>query len=63
MTDLEHERIDVLEMDIEGAALFVLEHMLEEMILPDQIVVELEEKSVFGRCYLEHISRGGLLEG
>ena len=42
MTDLAHEHIDILKMDIEGAALFVLEQMVEQKNFPDQIVVELE---------------------
>jgi FkbM family methyltransferase len=37
-----HEHLDVLKLDIEGAAFRVLEHMFREHIYPDQVVVELE---------------------
>lgn len=37
-----HDFIDVLKMDIEGAALPVLESMLEQEICPGQLVVEFE---------------------
>lgn len=42
MGDLGHDYIDVLKMDIEGAALPVLEQLLDDGIQPTQIVVELE---------------------
>lgn len=42
MTMNNHEHIDVFKADIEGAALPVLTQMLEQEILPTQIVVELE---------------------
>ncbi len=37
-----HTHIDVFKADIEGAALPILEQMIEKTILPEQIVVELE---------------------
>lgn len=37
-----HTKIDVLKMDIEGAAEAVLEHLLDEGILPGQVVAEFE---------------------
>jgi FkbM family methyltransferase len=37
-----HARIDVLKMDIEGAALPIMEQMIAQHIFPNQIVVELE---------------------
>jgi FkbM family methyltransferase len=43
MSELGHQKIDILKMDIEGAALPILEHFLDqEIVLPSQIVVELE---------------------
>ena len=43
MTEHQHQHIDILKMDIEGAALPLLEHMIEEELpLPSQIVVEFE---------------------
>ncbi|MBI1307983.1 MAG: FkbM family methyltransferase [Bacteroidetes bacterium] len=42
MNRLGHQQIDVLKMDIEGAALPVCEHMLENKIYPKQIVGEFE---------------------
>lgn len=42
MTENQHDRIDVLKMDIEGAALPILEEMIKAHIYPNQIVVELE---------------------
>ncbi len=43
MAENGHQEIDVLKMDIEGAALPILEQLLEEgHIFPNQIVVELE---------------------
>lgn len=43
MTELQHQHIDILKMDIEGAALPILEHMISEKLpLPSQIVVEFE---------------------
>ena len=43
MLELGHQKIDILKMDIEGAALPILEHFLDQkMVLPSQIVVELE---------------------
>lgn len=40
-----HSHIDVLKMDIEGAALHVCEYMVEKAIFPTQIVVEFERFS------------------
>jgi FkbM family methyltransferase len=45
MTENQHDRIDVLKMDIEGAALPILEEMEKAHIYPNQIVVELERPS------------------
>ena len=42
MSHNKHQHIDVLKMDIEGAALPVLEYMIKKDIYPTQIVVELE---------------------
>lgn len=42
MSENEHNTIDVLKMDIEGAALPILEEMIKAHIYPNQIVVELE---------------------
>lgn len=42
MAELGHDHLDVVKMDIEGAALPVLEKMFEDGILPTQVVVELE---------------------
>lgn len=43
MRELKHSKIDILKMDIEGAALPVLEHLiLQEIHLPSQIIVEFE---------------------
>ena len=42
MSENQHDKIDVLKMDIEGAALPILEEMLKAHIYPNQIVVELE---------------------
>jgi FkbM family methyltransferase len=57
MTELGHEHIDVLKMDIEGAALDVLEQMVTEGILPTQIVVELERPRGDRRAILEFFDR------
>ena len=43
---LEHDQIDVLKMDIEGAAIEVLKHIIEQNILPKQIIVEFEKPNV-----------------
>lgn len=43
MKQLSHDRIDILKMDIEGAALPVLETMLDSNIRPRQILFELEK--------------------
>ena len=40
MSELGHERLDVLKMDIEGAEYAVLDDMLQSDILPDQLLVE-----------------------
>ena len=49
MQEFGHEKIDILKMDIEGAALIVLEHLLTSTdIRPRQIGVELERPSSFG---------------
>ena len=37
-----HDKIDILKMDIEGAAFDVLHNILDEKILPNQIAVEFE---------------------
>ena len=37
-----HSKIDVLKMDIEGAAIDVLNNILDEKIFPTQIAVEFE---------------------
>lgn len=43
MRELNHHKIDILKMDIEGAALPILESMLlDDVALPSQIVVEFE---------------------
>ncbi len=43
MHELGHDRLDVLKMDIEGAAVPVLESLLEGPIRPAQIVFEMEK--------------------
>lgn len=40
MSELGHERLDLLKMDIEGAEYAVLDDMLQSGILPDQLLVE-----------------------
>ena len=40
MAKLGHSRVDVLKMDIEGEEFGVIDHMLNERILPTQILVE-----------------------
>jgi FkbM family methyltransferase len=55
-----HDHIDVLKMDIEGAAEAVMDHLLAERILPSQIVGEFERpvgdvKKVIS--YFSHIDR------
>lgn len=42
MVENKHTQIDVFKADIEGAALPILEQMLQQNILPNQIIVELE---------------------
>jgi FkbM family methyltransferase len=42
MAENNHEDIDVFKADIEGAALPVFEQMLENEVLPDQVIVEFE---------------------
>ncbi len=42
MQKLGHDRIDVLKMDIEGAAEGALLHLLEQNVYPEQIVCEFE---------------------
>lgn len=42
MDSLKHKRLDLLKMDIEGAAIPVLFNMIEEKIFPKQIVGEFE---------------------
>tara|TARA_B100000674_G_C37898186_1_gene942371 strand:+ start:792 stop:1655 length:864 start_codon:yes stop_codon:yes gene_type:complete len=37
-----HERVDLVKLDIEGASIQVIENFINENILPDQIVVEFE---------------------
>jgi len=44
MKELNHTRIDLLKMDIEGSEYAVLENMLEENILPKQILVEFHHR-------------------
>jgi FkbM family methyltransferase len=43
MKQLFHDRVDILKMDIEGAALPVLEKLVESDIRPKQILFELEK--------------------
>ena len=42
MSDNGHRNIDVFKADIEGAALPILEQMLDQSIFPTQIIVEFE---------------------
>lgn len=42
MAENQHRHIDVLKMDIEGAAAQILNHMIDEQIYPDQIVAKFE---------------------
>lgn len=42
MSENRHNHIDVLKMDIEGAALSICEYMIDKKIYPGQIVVEFE---------------------
>jgi FkbM family methyltransferase len=49
MNKLGHDRIDLLKMDIEGAALDVLEHLLDSEIRPKQLVVEFEAPRISSR--------------
>lgn len=44
MSELGHERIDVLKMDIEGAEYEVIESMAQEKIRPKQILVEFHHR-------------------
>jgi hypothetical protein len=44
MAKLQHDRIDVLKLDIEGAEYAVLENMLEMQILPTQVLVEFHHR-------------------
>ncbi len=51
MKDFGHQQIDILKMDIEGAALPVLLHLLETTdVRPHQIGVELERPKSFRQC-------------
>jgi FkbM family methyltransferase len=43
MSKLSHDRIDILKMDIEGAAMPVLEDLLESPLRPKQLLFELEK--------------------
>ena len=59
MRQLEHDHVDLLKMDIEGAALEVMEHLLSTDIRPSQIIVEFEaprENTHLGP-FLERIGR------
>ncbi|MDA8844882.1 FkbM family methyltransferase [Candidatus Pelagibacter bacterium] len=42
MKEHKHLKIDVLKMDIEGAAFVILNHLLSNNVYPKQIIVELE---------------------
>jgi hypothetical protein len=60
MQRLEHRHIDLLKMDIEGAALEVTEHLLETNMRPSQIIAEFEaphENSELGKflCRVEGV--------
>ena len=44
MKELNHTRIDLLKMDIEGSEYAVLENMLDEKIFPKQILVEFHHR-------------------
>lgn len=49
-----HKEVDVLKLDIEGAALPVLESMLSSNLLPKQIVAELEiPKFIYGASLMQ----------
>src|SRR5262249_4455353 len=43
MRQLGHDRIDILKLDIEGAALPVLKHLVKSTVRPRQIVFEIEK--------------------
>ena len=42
MHEFNHKQIDILKMDIEGAAFDILNNLIENKIYPNQIIVELE---------------------
>ncbi len=44
MTELGHDKIDVLKMDIEGAEYEVVEDLIRSRIVPDQILVEFHHR-------------------
>lgn len=44
MAQFSHSHIDVLKLDVEGAAPTILEHALDSDILPQQVIVEFERK-------------------
>jgi FkbM family methyltransferase len=54
MREFEHDRIDVLKLDIEGAELTVIPHMIEEHIKPQIICVEYDQATSF-------LSKNGLI--
>jgi len=43
MSDFKLDHIDILKLDIEGAALEVIQRMFNDRIYPDQILVEVDE--------------------
>jgi hypothetical protein len=59
-------RLPLLKLDIEGAEIEVIDHMLAERIYPDQILVEFDEmntpslasKRRVRRCYEQLIAEG-----
>ena len=44
MSELNHEHIDLLKMDIEGAEYDVISDMMESGILPDQLLIEFHHR-------------------
>jgi FkbM family methyltransferase len=46
MTELKHEAVDILKMDIEGAEYEVLKNLLDSRILPRQILVEFHHRFI-----------------